>query len=108
MMGSPSIYQELIPKRFDIRITIVGHRIFAVAIDSQSDPAATVDWRKTTNPHLPHHPIALPDHVEKQLLSFMEALGLRNGGVRMCFKCQRARSRTAVIVSKAHESMTLL
>jgi hypothetical protein len=40
---SPSIYQELIPKKFDVRVTIVGRKVFAAAIDSQSDPSAIVD-----------------------------------------------------------------
>jgi glutathione synthase/RimK-type ligase-like ATP-grasp enzyme len=42
---SPAIYQALIPKRFDVRVTIVGRQVFAAAIDSQSDPAAIIDWR---------------------------------------------------------------
>src|SRR5439155_3545665 len=56
---SPAIYQELIPKRFDIRVTIVGRKIFAAAIDSQCDPMATIDWRHTVDPVLPHYPVSL-------------------------------------------------
>jgi glutathione synthase/RimK-type ligase-like ATP-grasp enzyme len=80
---SPAIYQELVPKRFDIRVTIVGERLFAVAIDSQSDPAATIDWRQTTNPQLPHHAISLPESVRARLLAMMERLDLSFGAIDM-------------------------
>ena len=52
---SPSIYQALIRKRFDVRVTIVGHQIFAAAIDSQSDPSAALDWRQANSRLAPHH-----------------------------------------------------
>jgi glutathione synthase/RimK-type ligase-like ATP-grasp enzyme len=51
---NPSIYQALIPKRYVVRVTVVGDRCFAAAIDSPSDPAARIDWRQTDNPALPH------------------------------------------------------
>lgn len=80
---SPAIYQALVPKRFDLRITIVGKRIFAAAIDSQSDPAAIVDWRHTNNPRLPHHSVSLPDHVTAKLLRLMNSLRLTFGAIDM-------------------------
>lgn len=73
---SPAIYQELVPKRFDIRVTIVGQQLFAVAIDSQSDPAAVIDWRHTDNPHLPHERTALPGDLQRRLHLLVERLGL--------------------------------
>jgi len=78
---SPSIYQELIPKKYDIRVTIVGDQCFSAAIDSQSDPAASVDWRRTNNPYLPHHVVYLPAALEAALLRFMRRLGLRFGAI---------------------------
>ena len=78
---SPAIYQELIPKKFDIRATIVGREIFAAAIDSQSDPQAVIDWRQTGNPQLPHYPKILPVDVSKCLLALMDRLGLNFGAV---------------------------
>jgi len=78
---SPAIYQALVPKRFDIRATVVGTQIFAAAIDSQSDPAAAVDWRHTVNPDLPHHAIELPRTVRDGLLDIMSRLGLTFGAI---------------------------
>jgi len=76
---APSIYQELIPKIYDIRVTSVGPRLFAAAIHSQTDPAATVDWRQTTNPALPHSRIDLPAALVDQLRRLMLNLDLSFG-----------------------------
>lgn len=78
---SPAIYQELVPKRFDVRVTIVGDTIFAARIDSQSDPKAAVDWRHTANPQLPHHHVALSERLRNRLLRLMQRLGLNFGAV---------------------------
>ncbi len=78
---SPAIYQELIPKRYDIRVTIVGRTIFTAAIDSQSDPKAATDWRQTGNPQLPHYRKTLPDDLSNRLLALMGRLGLNFGAV---------------------------
>jgi glutathione synthase/RimK-type ligase-like ATP-grasp enzyme len=78
---SPSIYQELVPKKFDVRVTVVGRKLFAAAIDSQSDPSAIIDWRCTSNPRLPHSPITLPDRLTELLLRLMDALHLSFGAI---------------------------
>ncbi len=78
---SPAIYQELIPKRCDVRVTIVGQKVFAAAIDSQSDPVASIDWRHTVNPNLPHRAIVLPENVSDKLLLLMETLHLTFGAI---------------------------
>lgn len=78
---SPTIYQELLPKTYDIRVTIVGRKLFAVSIDSQSDPDAVIDWRKTENPLLPHAPIELPELLQRSLLELMSRLSLAYGAI---------------------------
>ena len=80
---SPAIYQALVPKKFDIRITIVGRTIFAAAIESQSDAAASIDWRMTDNPRLPHQRINLSQILENRLLSMMDSLGLSFAAIDM-------------------------
>jgi glutathione synthase/RimK-type ligase-like ATP-grasp enzyme len=78
---APVIYQEMIPKLFDIRVTVVGQRVFAAAIDSQSEPSATLDWRRTDNEDLPHYAHELPEPVQKACLDYMNALGLDFGAL---------------------------
>jgi glutathione synthase/RimK-type ligase-like ATP-grasp enzyme len=78
---STSIYQEHIPKRYDIRVTIVGDRVFTAAIDSQTDPTAITDWRQTNNPHLPHLRHTLPDALVERLVAYMRSLRLTFGAI---------------------------
>jgi len=78
---SPGIYQTLIPKKFDIRVTIVGDRCFAAAIDSPSDPAAHIDWRQTQNPALPHYTHRLPSLLQSRLMVLMKNLRLTFGAI---------------------------
>jgi glutathione synthase/RimK-type ligase-like ATP-grasp enzyme len=78
---SPAIYQPLVPKLCDVRVTAVGDTLFVAEIDSQSDPAASVDWRRSVNPHLPHRVGSLPHEVEQQIRSLLRALGLSFGAV---------------------------
>jgi glutathione synthase/RimK-type ligase-like ATP-grasp enzyme len=76
-----TIYQEFLPKAYDIRVTIVGRKLFAVSIDSQSDPSAVIDWRKTENPLLPHAPIELPAPLQRSLMELMSRLSLAYGAI---------------------------
>jgi glutathione synthase/RimK-type ligase-like ATP-grasp enzyme len=78
---SPAIYQELVPKRYDVRATFVGGQCFAAAIDSQTDPAAIIDWRRTENPALPHHRITLPSETVEGLRSLLRELRLTFGAI---------------------------
>jgi glutathione synthase/RimK-type ligase-like ATP-grasp enzyme len=78
---SPSIYQPLIAKRCDVRVTYVGGRLFIAEIDSQTDPAAHIDWRRTSNPQLPHHRAVLPEPIERSVLRLMEDLQLQFGAI---------------------------
>jgi len=76
---TPSIYQEWIPKHYDIRVTCVGSRVFSAAIHSQTDPAAAIDWRQTVNPGLPHSPIELPAALIEQIQRLLRYLDLTFG-----------------------------
>lgn len=78
---SPATFQPLIHKHSDIRVTIVGRRIFTAEICSQTDHDASVDWRKTSNPDLPHQHHSLPKNLENNLLHYMKCLGLIYGAI---------------------------
>jgi hypothetical protein len=78
---SPAIYQPLITKRCDVRVTAVGDDLFVAEIDSQSDPAATIDWRRTQDPHLPHRRADLPTEVRNGVRRLLDGLGLMYGAL---------------------------
>lgn len=78
---TPAIFQELIPKALDVRITVVGKQIFPAAIESLTDPAAVVDWRRTENPDLPHSKLELPVELEAKIRLLMQRLDLSFGAL---------------------------
>lgn len=77
----PMILQREIRKQFDVRATVVGDQVFAATIDSQSDPATEVDWRRTSKPDLAHAVYQLPEKVAAQCIALTRKLGLRFGAV---------------------------
>lgn len=83
---SPSIFQAMVPKKYELRITVVGDKIFPVKILSQDDPETSIDWRKkpVLNDHrVKMEPTELSDTVVEQLHGFLARLGLRFGCVDM-------------------------
>jgi hypothetical protein len=74
---SPAIFQERIEKKADLRITVVGSRIFACRIASQGQPLTETDFRMMNiSGLLPHTLIDLPGALENSILSLMRRLGL--------------------------------
>lgn len=73
---APGVFQELIPKRHELRITLVGDRIFPVRIDSQSRDDTRIDWRRNQI-EVPYAAIDWIDPgFEAALRSFHAASGL--------------------------------
>lgn len=81
MRAMPIILQREIPKRLDIRVTVVGSQVFAASIDSQRDPETTVDWRRTATPDLPHAVHELPHSLSERCVALTAQLGLRFGAI---------------------------
>lgn len=79
----PCLFQEYIPKEFELRITVIGRRVFAMAIHSQRVAESVVDWRKAETGVVPQEPYALPKAVESRILKFMDAFGLVYGAIDM-------------------------
>lgn len=67
----PIYFQNKLNKICDIRVTIVGDKIFPARIDSQSCSDSLIDWRATSN-ILPHHQIKLPDDIELKCFKLLK------------------------------------
>jgi glutathione synthase/RimK-type ligase-like ATP-grasp enzyme len=79
---APCLFQEYVPKQFELRITIIGKTIFATEIDSQTDHRSKDDWRKDLQKtRLAHRPFVLPPDFHDRLLALMDRLGLVFGCV---------------------------
>ncbi|WP_224369648.1 MvdC/MvdD family ATP grasp protein [Hyalangium versicolor] len=76
----PMTFQERLEKRLELRVTVVGDRVMAAAIDSQRLPGAREDWRREGLALIgAWQPYTLPEPMEQQILGLMEALGLNYG-----------------------------
>lgn len=76
---APVIFQSYVEAVLDLRVTIVGHRVFATAIHSQ-DSAYRVDCRMDlANARV--DATRLPAEVEERLLRLMARLGLVYGAI---------------------------
>lgn len=70
----PGIYQALVPKAYELRVTIMGHEIVAARLRSQETRAGKLDWRKGKD-ELVMEPCALPADLAARCLALLDALG---------------------------------
>ncbi len=78
---APVIFQEHVPAAVDLRITVVGDRMFPAEIASQ-ETAYPHDFRMMMN-DAPIRPHVLPAPVERQLRELMSWFGLVYGAIDM-------------------------
>lgn len=77
----PMIIQEYIRKKFELRITIVGDKLFPCAIYSQESSLAKHDCRADLDVSCEAY--ELPEPISEKLLELMKRLGLSFGCVDM-------------------------
>ncbi len=77
--GTAHLFQENVPKAFEVRLTIMGQRMFPVAIHAGSD-AARLDWR-TDYRSLSYEAVRLPADIEQGVRRLMDELGLYFGAL---------------------------
>lgn len=78
---APSILQEAIAKRFDVRVTVVGDKVFSAKIEAQSLPPGIPDWRFASMDQLKHSHYTLPKSVENACVELVQQLGLEFGAI---------------------------
>jgi glutathione synthase/RimK-type ligase-like ATP-grasp enzyme len=75
---TPGIFQQFVPKAYELRITVVGTRVFSAKIDSQVHAETKIDWR-----HIPldldHQAIPPPPEIAAKIHEFMQSFGLIYG-----------------------------
>lgn len=79
--AAPMILQREVLKAADIRVTVVGERVFAAEIDSQAFAEAEVDWRAGDTTRLGHAKHDLPVDMEEKCVDLVRALGLGFGAI---------------------------
>lgn len=79
----PSLIQEEIKKKYELRIFYLNEKFYAMAIFSQKKKETVVDFRKHTDEKNPQRkvPYNLPEHVKKGLIGIMKELDLNTGSI---------------------------
>jgi glutathione synthase/RimK-type ligase-like ATP-grasp enzyme len=75
---APGIYQPLVEKSYELRITAIGEHIFAARVNSQEKESTRVDWRQGQYNEM-FDPIELEPEIEAKLLRMQQELGLSFG-----------------------------
>lgn len=78
---APHLFQQEIRKQSDIRVTVIGKKVFAFNIESQSG-SGKLDWR--TDYKVPMKAWTLPDEVNQGCLNLLSRLGLNYGAIDFC------------------------
>jgi glutathione synthase/RimK-type ligase-like ATP-grasp enzyme len=72
---APCLFQEYVPKKAELRVTVIGDEIFAAEIRSQEHEETLVDWRHF-DVDVPYRAVSLPPLVTEQILAFVRSYGL--------------------------------
>lgn len=80
---TPGIFQPYVDKKVELRVVVVGRRLFACAIHSQQSERSREDWRRYDLGNTPYVPYDLPEGVAQKILNFMDSLGLVFGSIDM-------------------------
>ncbi|HEY0728281.1 MAG TPA: MvdC family ATP-grasp ribosomal peptide maturase [Pyrinomonadaceae bacterium] len=78
---SPMVFQELIPKMYELRVAFVAGEVFAGAIDASGTSRGQVDWRRVAREECRWQKAELPVEVASGLRAMMSELGLVFGAI---------------------------
>ena len=80
-MQTVSYVQNYVPKAYELRITVVGHRVFACKIDSQclEEDKGKIDWRQGYDYGLKHEVYDLPQDIADKCTRFLQLMHLNFG-----------------------------
>ncbi|MBK7782848.1 MAG: hypothetical protein IPJ58_19125 [Ardenticatenia bacterium] len=83
LAGCPVLLQYYAQKAVELRITVIGDKVFAVALHSQESHGAQVDWRRVNASELQHSKHILPSEIEALCIRLVSTLGLQFGAIDM-------------------------
>ncbi|HZA70249.1 MAG TPA: hypothetical protein VE548_11175 [Nitrososphaeraceae archaeon] len=82
LVYTPCMFQEYIPKKIKLRVTIIGDTIHAAEIHSQLSEKTKYDWRNYDDfKKTPYVKTKLPIKTSQKLLQLMKIMNLEFGAV---------------------------
>lgn len=76
---APCILQERLDKKSELRVTVVGEKVFAAELDTQAMSSCRDDLHRCTLSQLPKKEVKLDNTTEEACLKIMNKLGLKYG-----------------------------
>ncbi|MBS0446818.1 MAG: hypothetical protein JSR59_12820 [Proteobacteria bacterium] len=76
LRASPGIYQALVPKACELRVTCIGDEAIAARLDSQATRTGKTDWRLAAVHDLQVEPYALSESLQQRCRALLASLGL--------------------------------
>lgn len=76
------LFQEQVPKKVELRITVLGEHVFPAEITYMHPERATVDWR-TAYQDLQYGIHELPQEIHRKCLALVHKLGLSFAAIDM-------------------------
>ncbi len=83
LSGSPSIWQEYVPKSVELRVNVVGESVLSAEIHSQLSEKTRHDWRNYDFENTPHLVHELPAELQRLCIELVAELGLYSGAIDM-------------------------
>lgn len=78
---APVLLQEIVEKKLELRITVVGQRVVTASIASQSSPKGALDWRRIPTEAEQWKPFDLDPATERKCRELTHALNLNFGAI---------------------------
>ena len=77
---TPGIFQPLVKKAYELRVTVIGQHFFPARINSQGTTMGEIDWRKDHGKYeVTFDRYELPPQVKTQCVQLMKQLGIVYG-----------------------------
>ncbi len=77
LRATPGIYQPRLDKAYELRVTVIGRRVFAARVNSQSMAEGRLDWRRNFEEMEGYFlPIELAPELHRAILRLMDEMGL--------------------------------
>lgn len=77
----PTYFQKFINKTADVRVTVIGNKVFPAQILSQEYAETKIDWRKSERIKLKYEKIELPQTLYDLFIDLTKKLGLNFGAI---------------------------
>lgn len=81
LLVCPGIFQTYQEKAYELRVTVIRDQVIAVRIDSQNEPATTVDWRQGDFLNLTHTLVELDRACQEKCIQLLRELSLQFGSI---------------------------